>query len=161
MWLTKKARAKATLKAQALLGEGAIQGLAFGETGPNPTYTTWGLIGGAILIFAMTFAIFRVGIFVGGLIIFAIRYYVNPPRCIVIADRGVALLKRGAWSVHPTELVAKLPHDITNNVVEDSGSRLQLNLGVERVWVTKKEYAHLQLATRRLPQQPLPQQPSF
>ena len=144
MWFTKRARAKSVAKAQALLGEGNIHGYAFGETGPNPTYTMWALVGGAVLIFAMTFAIFRVGIIVGGLIVFAIRYYVNPPCSIAVADRGVALLKRGFWNMHPTELVAKLPHDITNNVVQDSGSRVQIDLGVERVWVTKKEFAHLQ-----------------
>ena len=129
-----------------LMGEGTVLGYAYGETGPNPTVTIFGLIAGALVIFGITFALFRTGIIVGFLVIYAIRYYVNPPRGIAIADRGVALLKRGFWNAQPNQLVAKLPHDITNNVVQQTGGRVLLDLGVEKVWVTKKEYAQLQSA---------------
>ena len=146
MWITNRTRAKSSAKAQALLGEGTITGYAFGETGPNPSHTILALIAGAVAIFAITFALFRTGIIVGALIVYAIKFYVNPPRGIAIADRGVALLKRGYWTVQPNQLLAKLPHDAANNVVQQSGSRVLVDFGIEKVWVTKKEYAHLQAA---------------
>jgi hypothetical protein len=151
--ITDRTRRKGTASAQKLLEPGTtIQAYSVGVTGPYPLYTVVGVLGGAVVVYT-AFAVL-VGLVVGpgGILLAVIGYRINGQRAVVVADKGVALLRRSLWTSRPDRVIALLPPGVVSHAVaEKRGSRVRIQLGPEHVWLHEKEHRRLLAAAAGIP----------
>src|SRR3954447_3639444 len=148
-----RTRRKGTAAAVKLLEPGTtIQAYAVGVTGPYPLYTALGVIGLAVAIYVTVLLLFGLLIGPGAIVLAAIGYRVNGPRAIVIADKGVALLRRNLWTSKPDQVLALLPPGVvTHDVAERRGTRVRIQLGPEHIWLHEREHRVLLAAAAGIP----------
>jgi hypothetical protein len=78
-----------------------------------------------------------------GLIVVLIVYWAfNPPRAVAVSDRGVVLMKRSLWTGKPTQVMGLLPHDVLESP-QERGGYVEVLVGPERIWLSKKEWSAL------------------
>lgn len=145
MALSKRNRDKQLKKAQQALPSARVTELVIGRSGANPVLVGW-IIGG--LFIALGVALYlATGAFVmpGALVFLLIQAYASPARAIVVADRGVALVKRSALSGNITTVLAMAPFEGVRPV-SIHGSRVEVAFLHERVWLTKSEDHKLRTA---------------
>src|SRR4051812_11417662 len=148
-----RTRRKGTAAALKLLEPGTtIQAYAVGVAGPYPLYTALGVIGVAVAIYVTVLGVFGMLIRPGAIVLPAIGYRVNGPRAGVMADKGVALLRRSIWNAKPDRVLALLPPGVvTHEVVERRGPRVRIQLGPELVWLHEREHRILLAAAAGIP----------
>jgi hypothetical protein len=140
MAMSVSTRNKRSADAQKLLEPGTIvRRYANAVAGPYPTNTILLIIAAAVAITVvlslLVGSLAGPGILVGLLVYWAF----NPPRAIAISDRGVALLRRSMWTGKPTHVMGLLPHDVLNTPHE-RGGYVQVQVGPETVWLSKREW---------------------
>jgi hypothetical protein len=138
--LSERSRKKRSADVQRLLEPGTtVRRYANGVSGPYPTNTMLSLVAAAIGITIVLSLL--VGTLVGpGLLVVILVYWAfNPPRSIAVSDRGVVLLKRSIWTGKPTNVMGLLPHDVLDSPKE-RGGYVQVLVGPESVWLSKKEW---------------------
>lgn len=143
MALSEKSRKKRAADAQRLLEPGTtVRRYANGVTGPYPTNTILlillAAIGITVVLSVLVGSIVGPGVLVGLLVYWAF----NPPRSVAVSDRGVVLLKRSLWTGKPTDVMGLLPPGVLDSP-QDRGGYVQVLVGPERIWLSKKEWAAL------------------
>lgn len=145
MSLSSSNRRKQIKKAQQAMPDVRVVEVVIGRSGTNPLIVGWSIFG---LFAALSVAVYLATgqFFFLGVIPFAIvQAFASPARGIVIADRGVALMKRSTFSGNLTSIVAMAPHEgVQPRAVH--GTRVELQFLHDTVWVTKKEEALLRNA---------------
>lgn len=143
MALSERSRKKRATDAQRLLEPGTtVRRYANGVTGPYPTNTILVLVLFAVGI-TVALSLLAGSLFGPGVIAVLLVYWAfNPPRAVAVSDRGVVLLKRSMWTGKPTHVMALLLTDALQSP-EERGAYVQVLLGPEAVWFTKREWAAL------------------
>jgi hypothetical protein len=85
----------------------------------------------------------------GGLILIYVFHAVRPPRAVVVADQGLALLDRSFLNSRPTKVLAFLPTDAARQPVA-AGRSVRLTLGPDQVSFPRREHGRLAAAVRRV-----------
>jgi hypothetical protein len=105
-----RTRRRALSRAAALLEPGVIvREIGFGRA--QGRWTTPAIV--AISVFGAAFAVallLGAVLFPGVLLLGIVGHYSWPPRVVVIADLGVALISRSGVTGRPHEVIARLPH---------------------------------------------------
>ena len=119
-----------------------VRGYGQAVAGPSPTQTITVLLLGAA-VFAVVVSV-AVGGFVapGFLVLLLVCWAINPPRAVALTDDSVVLLKRSRLSAKPTAVIGRFPLDALSTV-DPNGSYSKFELGNDKVWISKKEYAGL------------------
>jgi hypothetical protein len=145
-----RTRRKAVTAAAKLLEPGvAIREIGFGRAQgrwSTATIITVSLFGAAFVIALL----FGVVVFPGALLFGVVAHYSWPPRVVVVADQGVAVLSRSGFNGKPHEVLGRLPHYALAVPASADGRRRAL--GPEVVKFSDKEIRRLLAA---LPQ-PVP-----
>lgn len=114
---------------------------------------TKGAIAGAgifMLVFAVALARHTV-IVPGGLFIVFMISAIIPPRAVVVADQGFAILNRSLVHGRPTKLLGLYPLSAAVPRYEN-GHRPKVFLGLEWITFSPDEWSRLQTTIARLPQ---------
>jgi hypothetical protein len=133
-----KKRAVGAHIARKLVPQARVDGYVVGRTGPQPVWTGLGIGVACLLVMAVVFSLTGVLFVPGALAIYAVGYYVCPPRSLAVCDQGLALMDRSFWTGKPTKVVALLTHRAVTKVVKD-GNRYRLELGPEHLWLSTQE----------------------
>jgi hypothetical protein len=151
--ISDRTRRKGTAAAQKLLEPGTeIRAYSVGVTGPYPLYTVLGVLGLAVAIYASLALLFGMVLGPGGVLLAVIGYSINGPRAVVVADKGVALLRRSLWTSKPDRVLALLPPGVVSHAVaEKRGPRVRIELGPEHVWMHEREHRRLLAAAAGIP----------
>jgi hypothetical protein len=151
--MSDRMRRKGTAAAQKLLEPGTeIRAYGAGVTGPYPLYTMFAVLGIAVVIYAALALLFGMILGPGGVVLIAIGYSINGPRAVVIADKGVALLRRSVWTSKPDRVLALLPPGVVSHAVDEKrGPRVKIQLGPEHVWMHEREHRRLLAAAAGIP----------
>jgi hypothetical protein len=136
--LSESNRRSGIKKAQKLLPDTRVRGYAVGRTGVNPVVAVSVVLGGAAAFNLFLFALTGAFIFPGVLAALVIQHFISPPCGVVVADQGVALMKRSLWNGRPSEVTAVMAHGYVHPVEEALG-RVKMTVGHEDVWMTKGE----------------------
>lgn len=108
----------------------------------------------AVSVFGVAFVVaLAMGrIVVPGLALLIVAYYgVFPPRGVVIADQGVAVLHRSIWLLRPAKVIALLTHDQMAQVQAIAkGSKAEMAFGPERLTFTNGEWARFTAAVQKV-----------
>jgi hypothetical protein len=147
MAMSERSRRKAIQAVERLVEPGAVvAAYAPGRTGPEPVRSVVGLLAGAIGV-SVVIAVLTGVILIPGVLLLLVAYYViNGPRGIALANGGVVLVGRSLWTDRPNKVLTHVPYQAIASVTEDTGSRVRLNLGVEQIWVLRKEYERILMA---------------
>jgi hypothetical protein len=140
MALSARSRKKRSADAERLFEPGTtVHRYANAVAGPYPTNTILLIILAAVGITVVLSLL--VGNLVGpGVLVGVLVYWAfNPPRAIAVSDRGVALLRRSMWTGKPTHVMGLLPHEVLNTPHE-RGGYVQVQVGPEAVWLSKREW---------------------
>ena len=150
---SERTRRRGTAAALKLLEPGTtVQAYAVGVTGPYPMYTVLGMLGIAVGIYTFMAVVFGLVLGPGGVLLAAVGYGINGPRAVVLADKGVALLRRSVWTSKPDQVLALLPPGVvTHAVAEKRGTRVRIQLGPEHVWLHEREHRQLLAAAAGIP----------
>jgi hypothetical protein len=105
--------------------------------------TTGAVVAGAIFAAAFLVALaFGTILIPGGLILIYVFHAVRPPRAVVVADQGLAVLDRSFLNSRPTKVLALLPTDAVRQPVV-AGRNVTLTLGPDQVTFPRREYERL------------------
>lgn len=145
-----RARQRVMKSAPALLPPGAVvRDCAIGRVQAR---LTKGAVAGAalfILVFAGGLARHTV-IIPGGLFIVYMISAIIPPRAVVIADQGIAVLNRSPVHGRPTKLLGLYP--FTAVLSSGDGPRRRVFLGLEWITFSPREWSRLGGSFRLHPQ---------
>lgn len=87
----------------------------------------------------------------GALLAFYIYYSALPPRGVVVADQGVAVLNRSLWTNRPNRLISLLTHEQMAQVKAIAkGSKAEMAFGSERLTFSKGEWARFSTAVQQV-----------
>jgi hypothetical protein len=75
----------------------------------------------------------------GGLILIYVFHAVRPPRAVVVADEGLAVLDRSFLNSRPTKVLALLPTEAGRQAAM-TGRHVTLTLGADHVTFPQREY---------------------
>jgi hypothetical protein len=134
-------RAKAVAKSQSLLAShGVCRMYGFGVTGPDPNrswlWIAGGAIGACVLLMLATGAVLVPGF----LLIAGVRWGINTPRGVLVADQGIAVTRESFWNARPTSVIVLLPFDPLFLITEATGSHVRVQLGIEHIWLRRREH---------------------
>ena len=115
-----------------------------------------GAIFGAAFLVALAFGTILIP---GGLVFIYVFHATRPPRAVVVADQGVAVLDRSFLNSRPTNVLALLTADVARQPALP-GRTVTLSLGIDRVTFSKREYEHLAAAVGCAPQSNLQYPPA-
>jgi hypothetical protein len=113
---------------------------ANGVSGPYPTNTILLLVLSAVGITVILSLLAGTLVGPGVIAVLLVYWAFNPPRAVVVSDRGVVLFKRSMWTGKPTRVIALLSTAALQSP-RTRGGYAQVLLGPERVWFTKREWA--------------------
>ena len=123
-------------------GQGTARAYGIGEIGPDPRRTLFFILCCVIAVAFLSFVIYAVIIFPGVFLIWAVYVAVERSTCVVVTDRGVAILARSEFNGRPRKLIGLLPPGIlTDPTIQRSGRYVYLP--TYRLWLRKKQYDHL------------------
>jgi hypothetical protein len=89
----------------------------------------------------------------GGILGIYAYYSALPPRGVVIADQGVAVLARSFWNSRPNRVITLLTHEQMAQVQAIAkGSKAEMAFGPERLTFNKKEWARFGAAVQQVSQ---------
>ena len=144
MALSDRARKKSVDKARTLLPPGtAINEYVTGRA--NARLSTGAIV--AVAVFGLAFVVaLALGVILipGGLLLFYVMYAVRPPRGLVVATEGIAVLEGSLLNGRPTRVRALIP-----GFPPLSADGRTLDVGDERVTLTGKEATRLRAALER------------
>ena len=104
----------------------------------------------ALIVFAVVFvAALLAGrlIFPGLLLVLIVYNSALPPRGVVVADQGLALLERSFWNGRPKRVLARLSFTALDPLATQlKGSKSVVPLATDRVTFSRKEYERLTAA---------------
>ena len=139
-----RTRRKNVKSASKLLAPGTtIRELVFGRgtfrwsTGAIVTLAVYG----ALFVVALALGVL---LFPGFIVIIVFLHHARPPRAVVVADEGVALLARSVWTGRPNAVLALLPHYVV--ALPAPGDDRQRAIGPDVVKFSRKELARLHAA---------------
>jgi hypothetical protein len=152
-------RAKAVAKIQNLLGsEGTCRMYGFGVVGPEPRRSMFVIVG-SVVAFCVGIAVLTgVVIFPGLLALYIVRWVVNTPRGVAIADQGVAVTSESMWNAKPTGIVARFPLEQIYAVAGQTTTHVCVQFGNDQVWLRRKEHEILVAAVQTVRMQSAPMQ---
>jgi hypothetical protein len=143
MALSDRSRKKRAGDAQKMLEPGtAVRRFANGVTGPYPTNTILLLVLSAVGITVVLSLLFGSVVGPGVIAVLLVYWAFNPPRALAVTDRGVVLFKRSMWTGKPTHVISLLSPGALQSA-QTRGGYVQVLLGPETVWFTKREWAAL------------------
>jgi hypothetical protein len=145
MSLSDRARRKGATSAQQFLPPGTVvREYVVGRA--HARMATGAIVAGSIFGTAFVVALaFGAILIPGGLILIYVLYAVRPPRGVVAADQGLAVLDRSFLNSRPTKVLALLPTDAARHPAV-SARKVTLTLGVDRVTFPRREYERLATA---------------
>src|ERR1700730_9965145 len=145
MAVSDRARAKGAQSArQLLLAPTDIREYVIGRG--NPRVTTGAIV--ACSIFASAFLValaFGTILLPGGLLLIYVIHAVRPPRAVVVADQGVAVLEKSFLNGRPTKVLGMIPAGILS-VADTGGHHTEVDFGGERISFAKREAERLSTA---------------
>jgi hypothetical protein len=155
MAVSDRARAKGAQSARQLLPAPTdIRDYVVGRG--NPRLTTGAIV--ACSIFACAFLValaFGTVLLPGGLLLIYVIHAVRPPRAIVVADQGVAVLEKSFLNGRPTKVLAMIPAGMLS-VAGASGHQTSVDFGAERISFAKREVQRLSAALAQPHTAPVP-----
>jgi hypothetical protein len=150
MAIGRRTRKKGLLASQELLGSNT-RAIAYGMglAGPDPRATTACMVVGAVGLAA--FFLFVAGaIAIPGALALALIYYaIDQPVAVVVTNTGVAILTRSVVTGRPRKLLFSISHGVLADSQVQTTWRF-VKLPAERVWLRKREFEFLSLATASL-----------
>jgi hypothetical protein len=148
-------RSKAIAKSQQLLGnQGTVRMYAFAVGGPEPERSKLYILGGVVgcvLVSALLGAVIVPGV----LGVALVRWWINPPRGVGLANEGVFVTKESFWNARPAEIVTLVGHDALATIIDSTKSHVRVQLGPEPVWLRRTELEILNNARQGIPAQPV------
>jgi hypothetical protein len=142
-------RAKAVAKTQTLLGgQGTCRMYGFGVTGPDPQRSWLMIVGGAIAVVVFLVLAIRALVVPGWLAIGLLRWAINTPRGVGVADEGIVVTRESLWNAQPTSVVVLLPLDTLFAQTAATKSHVRVRLGTEDIWLRRAEYDILLAAAK-------------
>jgi hypothetical protein len=133
----------------------------FGVVGPDPQrsllWTIGAVVGGCVVVAVLT----GVVVFPGILVLAVLRWMLNTPRGVAVADQGIATTKVSVWNASPTEIVAQLPLEQIFAVVNQTKTHVCVQLGNDQVWLRRKEHEILFAAVQTARTQTAYAQPAY
>jgi hypothetical protein len=150
-------RKKSVAKVQKLLGSGGtIRMYGFGVGGPEPRRSMYIIVGSVVAGCLALLVLTGVLVFPGILALYIIRWVVNTPRGVAVADQGVAVTKESFINAQPTEIITRLPLEQIYAVVAQTNTHVCVQLGDDQIWLRRKEHEILVGAVQSLRMQPAP-----
>ena len=134
-------RTKAVAKIQTLVGEqGTCRMYGFGVVGPEPTRSWLWIVGATIALVVLLVLTTGVLLVPGVIGLGVVRWVVNRPRGVGVADQGIVVTHESFWNASPTSIVVFLPLDALSVETASTRSHVRLRLGAEQVWLRRNEY---------------------
>ncbi len=145
MSLSERSRRNGAAAAQRLLPDGTIvHEYVVGRA--HARMATGAIVAGAVFGIAFVVALaFGTILIPGALVLIYVLHAVRPPRAVVVADRGLAVLDRSFLTARPTKVLAFLPADVARQPAA-TGRTVALSLGVDVVTFPRREYERLSTA---------------
>jgi hypothetical protein len=157
-----KRRRKSVAKAQQLLGaRGTCRMYGFGVVGPDPQRSLLIMIGAVVGTCVVVAALTGAIVFPGILVIAVVRWLMNTPRGVAVADQGIAVTKESLWNASPSDVVAQLPLEQIFVVVSQTKTHVCVQLGNDQVWLRRKEHEILVAAVQNARMQAAHSQPAY
>lgn len=104
---------------------------------------------GFVVLFVVALAMGYI-ILPGFLAAYFVYYSIVPPRGVVIADQGVAVLHRSFWNSKPNRVIALLTHEQMAQVQAIAkGSKAEMAFGPERLTFSKGEWVRFTAAVQQ------------
>lgn len=142
-----RSRRKLAAQAEKLLEPGAaVRGVFVGKAHARltqPVAVTLGVFGGAFLV-ALAYGVILIP---GVLLILLVLNSMRPPRVVLLADQGVAVLSRSQLTGRPAKVVAKLPWQVLPPPAALTSGARAVVLGPDRISFSKRERARLALSS--------------
>jgi hypothetical protein len=140
-------RRKHLTKAQKLIPEAKVQDYVFAVTGPYPVTANLWLLVGAVGITVLLSAATGQFVAPGGLLILGVKYLLNEPRGIVLADHGVAVVKRGFVTGKPGSVLVRVAASVLEApIVETHGKHTKIRIADQELWLKSGEHNRLRTA---------------
>ena len=119
-------------------GHGTARAYGIGEIGPDPRRTLFFILCGVVAVAFLSFVFYSITVFPGIFLIWAVYVAAERSTCVVITDRGVAILARSEFNGRPRKFVALLPPGtLTDPAILRSGR--YVHLPTYDLWLRKKE----------------------
>lgn len=138
---SKRSQRKLAEGVARILGPGPmVRGIFTGRA--HARATTFALVYAGVFcaVFVVALAFGQI-IFPGGVLLFVVFNSVRPPRVVVVADTGVAVLARSPWTGRPNSVVVLLAPAALGAVATLRQAKPgTVNLGAERITFPKREH---------------------
>jgi hypothetical protein len=142
MAISARTRRKRTAATQKLLPDMTIISYSDAVSGPNPKQVSLGIVGGAVAISLVVFALTHLVVFPGLLVLILVKNAINPGRGVVVDNFGVAIVERAIITGRPKRSLRRIPRDHIPPF-EAKGALSMMALG-EPLWLTKGERHELE-----------------
>jgi len=126
----------------------------FGVIGPDPR-RSWFLIAGGAIVMVVFLAVATGALVVPGWVgIGLLRWAINTPRGVGVADQGVFVTRESFWNARPKSIVARLPFDSLWVTTGSTKTHTRVQLGSEQIWLRRSEHEILVAAANSAFTQP-------
>jgi len=140
---SERARRKLADRAAPLLGPGTVVRRVFIGRAHARFTTTVAIVGGVFVAAFVIALVLGVVLLPGGIALILVVNSVRPQRLVVVADRGVALLARSAFSSRPSTVLAQVSTGEVASALRSSSGAVAI--GPDRITFSRKEREQLHL----------------